>query len=390
MQHSELLISSRNERQSEFINFLSKGKMEDLTERLSKLNTKRRYNSDSESETSDTRGRVGPSKRMRAVDELTSDLTSTMEGLTVDETNTELDADEGETESTPSEILEVSTDPDVKSDFLDWARGKVTVTWCHGSLCNSDLLDHFEPAKGETLLEFLERIVGWVEKRDPGRGRAVFLFFSEEVGEEYDEYQEELFTPKELIRMWVIARDVEETGRAIHNRELPGRADSDSDGMNTDSEDESMQTDTEGDDDLEKMSTSDNDSSEMSADSETFETRSVKSEDPVPFLQSGWNREFTEYKGKPFYWMVVNAIVEDDLKDAVMFRTSVKIKVPLRADYRRWGQVEISGPVTVSKFVNAVYDYYQQNGRLDKLVYAVHYEGLVHDKANVFHMDLGS
>lgn len=54
------------------------------------------------------------------------------------------------------------------SDFLEWAKDKITVVWCYGSLCNSDKLDRFreENDEDESIRSFLERVVDWVLEHD--------------------------------------------------------------------------------------------------------------------------------------------------------------------------------------------------------------------------------
>lgn len=115
-----------------------------------------------------------------------------------------------------SSFSDAEKDGDMEG-FLEWAKDKIQVVWSYGALCNSEPLEYFDPnPKKESIKEFLERVVKWVDaneytksNRDENGHRVefsvseyVFHFFNDALGEEYDEYQEESFNADELIEIW--------------------------------------------------------------------------------------------------------------------------------------------------------------------------------------------
>lgn len=99
--------------------------------------------------------------------------------------------------------------------LLKWSDDKITVVWCEGNLTNSERFDYFNPRYDETPLKFLNRIVLWVHQheyyREKDRGdkpnEYVFSFFNDELGEEYDEFQEEMMTPLEVLECFKMSRN---------------------------------------------------------------------------------------------------------------------------------------------------------------------------------------
>jgi DNA-binding Lrp family transcriptional regulator len=92
------------------------------------------------------------------------------------------------------------------SEFLEWANDKISVVWSSGALCNNEPLEKFEPNSSESIRDFLQRIVDWVDEHeyhkdkyeDDEPNEYVFSFFNDSLDEEYDEYQEEMMNPKEV------------------------------------------------------------------------------------------------------------------------------------------------------------------------------------------------
>ena len=99
-----------------------------------------------------------------------------------------------------------------KTAFLNWAKDKITVSWLTGALTNTENLNFFKPKDNETILEFLNRIVDWVDKHEWHKDKTaghwtsnkwIFNFYNEDLGREYDRYQEENFDPNSLLKLWL-------------------------------------------------------------------------------------------------------------------------------------------------------------------------------------------
>jgi hypothetical protein len=101
----------------------------------------------------------------------------------------------------PALPAEVSVSRDgTLSDFLEWAKSKtITVTWCYGSLCNSEKLENFDPnASNESIESFLERVVAWVMEHST---------HDDDVEDSYDDsyvfcIEEDSFNISELIALY--------------------------------------------------------------------------------------------------------------------------------------------------------------------------------------------
>jgi hypothetical protein len=119
-----------------------------------------------------------------------------------------------------------------KKPFLDWAKNKIRVIWSYGSLTNNENLSYFSPKPNETILTFLNRIVDFVndeyssndedsEFDDEGSDsdEIVFTLYDESLGKEYDQYQEESFSPKQLIKLW-LKMQYEEVQDILFDEEL--------------------------------------------------------------------------------------------------------------------------------------------------------------------------
>ena len=93
-----------------------------------------------------------------------------------------------------------------------------------------------------------------------------------------------------------------------------------------------------------------------------------------------------------FSWTLHDSVsdIKKSIKNVLMFDYDVRIKVPVKRYCEKYKPVRIKAPVTVSKFVTAIYDYYHNNNLMEEMGGLIFYEGLVHENGNIYRMELGS
>jgi hypothetical protein len=94
--------------------------------------------------------------------------------------------------------LSIHTNEDFFYEFLEWAEDKISVVWAQGIVCqNASIRDFIKiKEKNMTVLEFLNKILEWVNKKEGMSGTQSIFLFNDSY---YDEYKEETFTPSELM-----------------------------------------------------------------------------------------------------------------------------------------------------------------------------------------------
>jgi len=99
-----------------------------------------------------------------------------------------------------------------KLTFDQWVNKYISVTWRVGKFSNTDRIDRWGSSSEETPIYYLYRIVDWVnervryafhnEKSDKNFIEDIFFFYDDKYSDWSKDYNEEIYTPIGIIRIY--------------------------------------------------------------------------------------------------------------------------------------------------------------------------------------------